>query len=138
MLESMNYVCDEEMWNRVLNFNFSTFVNNFKKHLEDDLEIFLHLKFRFYLFVFFNLSLYSVFHIFVLAKELATRKNLVKVIVHSVFEFLHNFLIIIILFKTLLLRNEIILLSLINFFEELHFFLSTFAMIMQKCRLKKS
>ena len=58
--ESMNHVCDEKVWDRVLSFNFSIFSNRVKRNLEDDLEIFLYLKFRFYSFVFSNLSLYAV------------------------------------------------------------------------------
>ena len=61
MLESKNHVCDGKVWDRVLSFNFSIFLNRVKRNLEDDLEIFLYLKFRFYSFVFSNLSLYSVF-----------------------------------------------------------------------------
>ena len=51
------------------------------------MEIFLYLKFRYYLFAFCNLSLYSVFHIFEFAKELVTKKNLVSVNFNSVLQF---------------------------------------------------
>ena len=124
----MNHVCDEKVWDRVLSFNFSIFSNRVKRNLEDDLEIFLYLKFRFYSFVFSNLSLYSIFSHFYFCKRTCDQKKS-SVIVNSVLEFIHKFLIMLMLFKTLLLMNEILLLSLINFFKNLHYFLSTFTTI---------
>ena len=58
VFESMNHVFDEKVWDRIVSFYFSIFLNRVKINLEDDLEIFLYLKFRFYSFVFSNLSLY--------------------------------------------------------------------------------
>ena len=58
VFESMNNVFDEKVWDRILSFYFSVFLNRVKINLEYDLEIFLYLKFRFYSFVFSNLSLY--------------------------------------------------------------------------------
>ena len=52
VFKSMNHVCDEKVWDRVLSFNFCIFLNRVKVNLEDDFEIFLYLKFRFYSFVF--------------------------------------------------------------------------------------
>ena len=69
----MNYVCDERIWNRVL--SFSIFSNRVKRNLKNDLEIFLYLKFRFHLFVFFNHSLYSVFLHFCLCKKTCDQKK---------------------------------------------------------------
>ena len=126
LFESMNHVCYEKVWDCVLSFNFSIFLNRVKRNSEDDFEIFM-----FFLHI-------SSFHIFVFAKELVTRKNLVSAIVNSVLEFIHKFLIIIILFQILLMMNQILLVSLINFFEKLHFFLSTFAMIMHFLSIQKS
>ena len=73
VFESMNYVCDERVWNRVL--SFSIFSNRVKRNLKNDLEIFLYLKFRFHLFVFFNHSLYSVFLHFCLCKKTCDQKK---------------------------------------------------------------
>ena len=58
VFESMNLVFDEKIWDRIFSVYFSIFLNRVKRNLEDDLEIFLYLKFRFYSFVFSNLSLY--------------------------------------------------------------------------------
>ena len=107
------------------------FLNRVKNNFEDDLEIFLYLKFRFFFICFSNLSLYSVFSHFCFCKKLVTKKNLVSVIVNSVLELIRKFLTIIILFKTLLLlMNEILLVNLIISSKRLQFFLSKFAMIM--------
>ena len=47
----MNNVCDKELWNRLLNSNFSMFMNKTKEKLEDDLEfLFICLKLEFTLF----------------------------------------------------------------------------------------
>ena len=75
MIESMNHVCDEKVWVRVLSFNFSIFLNRVKRTLEDDLDIFLYLKFRFYLFVFSNLFLHSVFLHFYFCKKKCDHKK---------------------------------------------------------------
>ena len=64
-----------KVWDRVLSFNFSIFLNRVKRNLEDDLEIFLYLKFRFYSFVFSNLSLYSVFSHFCFWKRTCDQKK---------------------------------------------------------------
>ena len=119
----MNHVCDKKVWDRILIFNFSIFLSRIKK-LEDDLEIFLYLKFRFYSFVFSNLSLYSVF-----SKELVTRKNLVSIIVNSVLEFIHKFLTMNIFLEILLLINKILLLSSTNFLDKVLFFLFMFVIL---------
>ena len=50
-------------------------LNRVIKNLEDDLEILLHLKFRFYSFVFSNLSLYSVFSHFCFCKRVCDQKK---------------------------------------------------------------
>ena len=71
----MNHVCDEKVWDRVLSFNVSIFLNRVKINLEEDLDIFLYLKFRFYLFVFSNLFLHSVFLHFYFCKKNATIRN---------------------------------------------------------------
>ena len=123
----MNHVCDKKVCSRVFSFNFFFFSDRVKKYL----EMFLYLKFRFYLFAFSNLSLYPVFfHVFVFAKELVTRRNLVNVIVNFVLEFIYKFLIIIMLFKTLVLMNKILLVNLIISSKRLHFFHSMLAMIL--------
>ena len=70
ILESMNHVCDEKIWDHVLNFNFSIFLNILKKNLKDDLEIFLYLKFRFCSLVSSNLSVYRFFTFLFLQKNL--------------------------------------------------------------------
>ena len=44
VFESMNHVCNENVWDRVLSFNFSIFFNRVKRNLEDDLDIFLVFK----------------------------------------------------------------------------------------------
>ena len=75
MFESMNHVCDEKVWGRVFSFNFSIFLNTVKKNLEDDLEISLYLQFKFYSFVFSNLSLYSVFSHFCFCKRSFDQKK---------------------------------------------------------------
>ena len=128
----MNHVCDEKVWDRVLSFNFSFFKKNriIKRNLEDDLEIFLYVKFIFYSFVFSSLSLYSVSSKFCFCRRTCDQKNLVSVIVNSVLKFICKFLVIIILFKTLLLMTEILLVNLIISSKRLHFLLSMFAMIM--------
>ena len=118
----MNHVCDEKVWVRVLSFNFSIFLNRVKRTLEDDLDIFLYLKFRFYLFVFSNLFLHSVFLHFIFVKKNATTRNQQNTTVNFVLEFIRNCLIVMLLFKTLLLMTEILLLGLINFLKKLHFF----------------
>ena len=71
----MNHVCGQKIWNRVLSFNFTIFLNKVKKKLEDDLEIFLYLNFRFYSFVFSNLSLYLVFSHFCFCKRTCDHKK---------------------------------------------------------------
>ena len=71
----MNHACDEKLWDCVLSFNFSVFSNRVKRNLEDNLEIFLYLKFRFYSFVFSNLSLYSVFSHFCFCKRTCDQKR---------------------------------------------------------------
>ena len=49
--KSMNNVCDKELWNRLLNSDFSMFMNKTKEKLEDDLEfLFIYLKLEFILF----------------------------------------------------------------------------------------
>ena len=71
VFESMNHICDEQVWDRVLSFSFSNFfLNRVKNNLEDDLEIFLYVKFRFYSFVFPIFLYIQFFHIFVFAKNL--------------------------------------------------------------------
>ena len=91
VFQSLNHACDEKAWDRVLSFSFSIFLNRVKKKLEDDLEIFLYLKFRFYSF-FYPIFLYiRFFHLLVSPKELVTRKNLVSVNVKSVLQFIHKF-----------------------------------------------
>ena len=74
VFESINHVCDEKVWDPVLSFNFSIFLNRVKK-LEDDLGIFLYLKFRCYSFVFSSLSLYSVFSQFCFCKRTCDQKK---------------------------------------------------------------
>ena len=130
MFESVNHVCDEKVWNEVLSFNFSIFLNRVKKNLEDDLDIFLYLKFKFYSFVFSKLSLYSFFSHFCFLKENATITNQQNTIVNFVLEFICNCLIVMLLFKILLLMSEILLLSLINFLKKLRSFFLIFALIM--------
>ena len=71
----MKHICDEKVWDHVLSFNFFIFLNRVKRNLEDDLEIFLYLKFRFYSFVFSNLSLYSVFSHFCFCKRKCDHKK---------------------------------------------------------------
>ena len=71
----MSHVCDEKRWDRVLSFNFSIFLNRIKRNLEDNLEIFLYLKFGFYSFVLSNLSLYSVFSHFCFCKRTCDQKK---------------------------------------------------------------
>ena len=73
VFESMNHVCGEKFWDRVLSFNFSI-VSNRVKDL-DNLEIFLYLKFIFYSFVFSNISLYSLFSHFCFCKRTCDQKN---------------------------------------------------------------
>ena len=75
VFESMNHVCDEKVWDHVLSFNFSIFFSKVKRNLEDALEIFLYLKFRFYSFVFSNLSLYWVFSHFCFCKRTCDQKK---------------------------------------------------------------
>ena len=58
-----------------MSFNFSIFFSKVKRNLEDTLEIFLYLKFRFYSFVFSNLSLYSVFSHFWFCKRTCDQKK---------------------------------------------------------------
>ena len=122
-------VCDEKVWGHILSFNSSIFLNRVKRNLENDLEIFLYLKFRFHSFVFSNLYI-QFFHIFVFVKENATIRNQQKTIVNFVLKFIHNCLIVMLLFKMLLLMSEILCLSIINFLKKLHFFLLMFALIM--------
>ena len=51
VFKSMSNVCDKELWNRLLNSNFSMFMNKTKEKLEDDLEfLFIYLKLEFTLF----------------------------------------------------------------------------------------
>ena len=73
----MNHVCDEKVWDRVLSFNFSFFKKNriIKRNLEDDLEIFLYVKFIFYSFVFSSLSLYSVSSKFCFCRRTCDQKK---------------------------------------------------------------
>ena len=127
----MNRHCDEKVWDRILIFNFSIFLSRVKK-FEDDLEIFLYIKFRFYSFVFSNLSLYSVF-----SKELVTRKNLVSVIVNSVLEFIHKFSTMNIFLAILLLINKILLLSSTNFLNKILFFLFMFVILIHSGQTHK-
>ena len=54
---------------------FLFFLNRVKRHLEDNLEIFLYLKFGFYSFVLSNLSLYSVFSHFCFCKRTCDQKK---------------------------------------------------------------
>ena len=75
VFESMNLVFDEKIWDRIFSVYFSIFLNRVKRNLEDDLEIFLYLKFRFCSFVFPNLSLYSVFSHFCFCKRTCAQKK---------------------------------------------------------------
>ena len=61
LFESMNKVIHEKVWDRLLKQNFDRFLKDLKKNLQDDLEIYFYLKFRFYSFVLSNLSLFSIF-----------------------------------------------------------------------------
>ena len=54
---------------------FLFFLNRVKRNLKDDLDIFLYLKFRFYLFVFFNPFLHSVFLHFYFSKKKCDHKK---------------------------------------------------------------
>ena len=54
---------------------FLFFLNRIKRDLEDDLEIFLYLKFIFYSFVFFSLSLYPVFSRFCFCRRTCDQKK---------------------------------------------------------------
>ena len=123
LFESMNYVCNENLWNRLLSFSFSIFLNKLKK-IKGWFGNFFIFKVSFICFS--NLSLYSVFAHFCFSKRTCEKKNLESAIANSVLEFIHKFLIIILLFKTLLFMKEILLLSLIDFFKKLHLFLLTF------------
>ena len=127
----MNHVCDEKVWDRVLSFNVSIFLNRVKRNLEEDLDIFLYLKFRFYLFVFSNPFLHSVFLHFYFSKKIhKIIRNQQNTTVNFVLGFIRNCLTVMLLFKILLLMTEILLLGLINFLKKLHFFLLIFALIM--------
>ena len=64
----MNHVCDEKVWDRVLGFNFSIFLNRVTRNLEDDLEVFCISSLDF-IHVFPNLSLHSVFSHFCFCKR---------------------------------------------------------------------
>ena len=97
------------------------------------MEIFLYLKFRFYSFVFSDLSLYSVF-----SKELVTRKNLVSIIVNSVLEFIHKFSTMNIFLAILLLINKILLLSSTNFLDKILFFLFMLVILIHSGQTHKS
>ena len=109
---------------------FLLFLNRVKINLEDNLEILLYLKFRFYSFVFSNLSLHSVFSHFCFYKRTCDQKKSSECycqfcsrIYQEIFDN-HN------TFKTLLLMDETVLMNLIISFKRLYFFLLTFAKIM--------
>ena len=57
----MNKVVLEKVLDRLLKQNFDRFLKDLKKNLQDNLEIYFYLKFRFYSFVLSNLSLFSIF-----------------------------------------------------------------------------
>ena len=110
---------------------FLFFLNRVKRNLKDDLNIFLYLKFRFYLFVFSNPFLHSVFlHFYFSKKNHKIIWNQQNTTVNFVLGFIRNCLTVMLLFKILLLMTEILLLGLINFLKKLHFFFLIFALIM--------
>ena len=130
VFESMSHVCDEKLWDRILSFNFSIFLNRVKRNLEDNLEIFLYLKFGFYSFVLSNLSSYSVFSHFCFCKRTCDQKKsnecycqFCSWIYLQIFDN-HN------TFQGIIVDNEILLVNLIISSKRLHFFLLTFAKIM--------
>ena len=57
----MNKVVLEKVLDQLLKQNFDRFLKDLKKNLQDNLEIYFYLKFRFYSFVLSNLSLFSIF-----------------------------------------------------------------------------
>ena len=127
LFDSINNVCKEEVWDWLLSINFSTFLDELKKNLNDDLVTFFYLRFRIFSSIFHK---HSVFAHFAIAKEFVIKRKLMNFIVNFVVKFFHKFLIIIILLKTLLLMNIIFLKVLTIFLKRLHFFLLMFVIIM--------
>ena len=111
----MNYVYGEKMWNFVLDQNFSSFLTKVKKNLENDLEIYLYIKFRLYLFLYSNLSLFSVFSHFCFCKRSCDHISSKEFYSEFFLEFIREFWIGRFAFKILLLRKGTLLLTLIVF-----------------------
>ena len=86
------------------------------------MEIFLYLNFRFYSFVFSNLSLYSVFSYFSFCKRTCDHKKSRECYCHFCSQIYPQIFDNILLFKRLLLMNEILLLSFIIFFQKTSLF----------------
>ena len=72
LFESMNYVCDEKLWNRLLSFSFSIFLNKLKKIRGWFGNFFI---FKVSFICFSNLSLYSVFAHFCFCKRTCEKKK---------------------------------------------------------------
>ena len=75
VFKPLDRVCNEEIWVVILNHNFSGFLNRLRDELKDDLEIYFYLSYRFHLFIFNNLFLYSVFVPFTLSKRRCGKKK---------------------------------------------------------------
>ena len=73
--ESMNKVIHENVWDRLMKQNFDRFLKDLKKNLQDDLEIYFHLKYRFYSFVLSNLSSFAIFSNVCFCKKCADHKK---------------------------------------------------------------
>ena len=106
-------------------------LNKVKKILENDLEIYLYIKFRLYSFVYSNLSLFSVFSHFCFCERRCDHRVQRSFIVNFVLEFIPKFLIGRFAFKILVLMKGILLLTLIIFLEKRHYFLLIFVMNVQ-------
>ena len=105
----MRNACKEEVWHRILSINFSIFLHELKKNLNNDLVNFFILGLEFFHLFFINFHYIQCLHIFVTAKEYVTKRKLMNFIVNFVLEFFHKFLIIILFLNTLLLMNVIFL-----------------------------
>lgn len=84
-------ICNEKRWVAILHQNFSDFLNRLREVLNDNLETFFYLQFRFHSFIYNKVSLYPIFAHFFLLKEHVTEKTLENTTVIFVLEFILKF-----------------------------------------------
>ena len=71
----MRNACKEEVWHRILSINFSIFLHELKKNLNNDLVNFFYFRFRIFSSIFHKLPLHSVFAHFCYCKRICDQKK---------------------------------------------------------------